>query len=308
MVDIDTFLTILYVRVDTFCKSYGRPCKKAGRKASLYVSEVVTLALFAQWVPFPSERAFYRYARKHLRAAFPGLPDYSQFNRLLREHQPALEAFFRHTIGLAVPDKPAYEVLDTFGIATRNKNRRGEGWLWLYTDIGYCSLLGWYEGFHILTATSPKGALTGLGFSPASVKEQHLTTTLLAVRENPDPRLASVGAALSGQYVADKGFNGYDFRVHWAAEYGADVLCAPRRCDPIHWPKSWHRRLAGLRQIAETLHDKLLHAFRLATERPHTLAGFWSRLLAKAALHNFCIWLNRKLGRPNLAFADLIDW
>jgi len=30
-------------------------------------------------------------------------------------------------------------------------------------------------------------------------------------------------------------------------------------------------------------------------------------LAAKAALHNFCIWLNQRLGRPNLAFADLID-
>jgi len=31
-------------------------------------------------------------------------------------------------------------------------------------------------------------------------------------------------------------------------------------------------------------------------------------LAAKVALHNFCIWLNRQLGRPDLAFADLIDW
>jgi hypothetical protein len=26
------------------------------------------------------------------------------------------------------------------------------------------------------------------------------------------------------------------------------------------------------------------------------------------ALHNFCIWLNDKLGRPRLAFADLLGW
>jgi hypothetical protein len=26
------------------------------------------------------------------------------------------------------------------------------------------------------------------------------------------------------------------------------------------------------------------------------------------ALHNFCIWLNQELDRPNLAFADLLDW
>jgi hypothetical protein len=25
-------------------------------------------------------------------------------------------------------------------------------------------------------------------------------------------------------------------------------------------------------------------------------------------LHNFCIWLNAQLGRPLLAFTDLVDW
>jgi hypothetical protein len=26
------------------------------------------------------------------------------------------------------------------------------------------------------------------------------------------------------------------------------------------------------------------------------------------ALHNFCIWVNEQLGRPRLAFADLVNW
>jgi hypothetical protein len=33
-----------------------------------------------------------------------------------------------------------------------------------------------------------------------------------------------------------------------------------------------------------------------------------ARLSAKVALHNFCLWLNDHLGRPLLAFADLIAW
>jgi hypothetical protein len=31
-------------------------------------------------------------------------------------------------------------------------------------------------------------------------------------------------------------------------------------------------------------------------------------LAAKMALHNFCMWLNASLGRPQLAFTDLVDW
>jgi hypothetical protein len=48
--------------------------------------------------------------------------------------------------------------------------------------------------------------------------------------------------------------------------------------------------------------------FRLDEERPHTLFGFQARFAALAALHNACIWINRSLGRPDLAFADLTEW
>ena len=66
--------------------------------------------------------------------------------------------------------------------------------------------------------------------------------------------------------------------------------------------------MAGVRQIVETVNEKLQHAFRLSRERPHALEGAQARVAAKVALHNFCIWLNRQLGRPGLAFADLVDW
>jgi hypothetical protein len=46
----------------------------------------------------------------------------------------------------------------------------------------------------------------------------------------------------------------------------------------------------------------------LDRERPHDLSGFQARLAAKMALHTFCIWLNAQLGRPRLAFTDLVDW
>jgi hypothetical protein len=63
MVDVvDTFLTTLYVMVDDFCQS--RPQKerttRPGPSASLSPSEVITLAIFARFSRFASERDFYR--------------------------------------------------------------------------------------------------------------------------------------------------------------------------------------------------------------------------------------------------------
>src|ERR1041385_1417556 len=129
MYDFDTFLTTLYVIVDTFCKSLPPKTKRPGPQASLCVSEVLTLALVSQWAQFPSERAFYRWAQAHLRAAFPTLPAYSQFNRLLRAHQAELVAFFVHSVERARCPSDLYEVLDAFGVAVRNPVRRGQGWL-----------------------------------------------------------------------------------------------------------------------------------------------------------------------------------
>ena len=60
--------------------------------------------------------------------------------------------------------------------------------------------------------------------------------------------------------------------------------------------------------MVETVFDKLLNTFRLDRERPHELQGLRTRLAAKVTLHNFCICLNRQVGRNNLAFVDLFGW
>ncbi len=77
MVDVDTFLTALYVMVDDFYKSRSPKQQRPGPDASLSPSEVITLAIFARWSRFSSERDFYRYANNRLREAFPTLPERS---------------------------------------------------------------------------------------------------------------------------------------------------------------------------------------------------------------------------------------
>ena len=98
MIDTNTFLTTLYVVVDDFCKSALPPESPHYPAPSLTRSEVVTLAVFGQWNHFQSERDFYRYAKQHLVAAFPTLPDRSQFNRLVRQHTRTITNFFRSLV------------------------------------------------------------------------------------------------------------------------------------------------------------------------------------------------------------------
>jgi hypothetical protein len=171
MVDVDTFLTTLYVRVDDFCHSYP-PKTNPGPEASLSESEVVSLAIFARWNRFTSERDFYRYAEANLRDAFPTLPDRSQFNRLACSHIELIEAVAVHLVALLEARRCPYEVLDSSAMPVRDAKRRGSGWLAGQADIGWSNSLGWYEGFRLLTSVNPQGVITGFGFAPASTKDQ----------------------------------------------------------------------------------------------------------------------------------------
>ncbi len=307
MLDVDTFLTALYVMVDDFCQS--RPRKRSpGPQASLSDSEVVTLAIFACWGRFSSERDFYRYATVHLRDAFPALPHRSQFNRLVRDHLDLIEEMALHLADVMKARGCPYEALDSSAMPVRDAKRRGEGWLAGYADVGWSNRLGWYEGFRLLVAVDPTGVITGFGFSAASATDQQVAETFFAVRHRPNSRLPSVGTAAAGPYVADKGFEGEENHRRWLDRYGARIIHPPKRNSRKPWPKRLRRWVAGLRQIVESVYDKLFNAFGLHRERPHDIGGLRARLAARAVLHNFCMWLNEQLGRPRLAFADLLGW
>jgi hypothetical protein len=312
MLDVDTFLTALYVMVDDFRQSHPPTKRPPGPKASLSESEVITLAIFARWSRFASERDFYRYASGHLREAFPTLPKRSQFNRSVRLHTELIEEVALHLAEEVMEedrDECPYEALDSSAMPVRDAKRRGAGWLAGYADIGWSNSLGWYEGFRLLTAVDPSGVITGFCFAAASTADQQMAETFFAVRARPNPRLISVGSAFfSGPYVTDKGFEGAENHRRWLDCYGARLICPPKRNAREVWPKRLRRWVAGIRQIVESVYDKLFNSFGLWRERPHELSGLRARLAARVALHNFCIWLNDQLGRPRLAFADLLGW
>lgn len=339
MMDADTFLTRLYVSVDDYCKSRGIPptalSGHRGPAPALSPSEVVTLALYSQWGPFPSERSFWRHATLRLRGAFPRLPTRPQLNRLIRSHEHLTLAFGLAT-GQAVlrsaEPGAAFEVLDSTAVVTRNHKRGApsHGWLAGEADIGYSSRLGWFCGMRLLAAVSPRGVVTGYGIAPASVSDQPLTTTFLSARANPaiGARLQSVGQSavatsadpaaqdLAAQgpayYLADGGFSGRALHERWREETGAGVITSPggnrHSTSRERWPASLRHWLSHHRQVIESVFDRLLFTLRLSRERPHTLRGLTARLAACVALYNFCIQTNYETGRPLLAFADLIAW
>src|SRR5829696_8359450 len=309
MLEVDTFLTALYVMVDDLCHSHQTERSRPGPDASLCASEVITLSIFGRWSRFASERDFYRYAEAHLKEAFPTLPDRSQFNRLVRFYAEDIEYIAVKLGQIMEGGEHPYQALDASAMPIRDLKRRGHGWLAGQADIGWSNSLGWYEGFSLLSAVDSSGVITGFCFGAASTADQQMAETFFAMRARPNRRLISVGSAAAGPYIADKGFEGAENHRRWLESYGAHLIHPPKRNSKKRsWSKRLRRWVAGIRQIVETVFDKLFNTFGLWRERPHELEGLRSRLAARVALHNFCIWLNDRLGRPRLAFADLLGW
>ena len=70
MVDVDTFLSTLYVITDDFCQRLTHPRGGLAPRPPCVIGELITLAIFARWSRFASERDFYRFACSNLREGF----------------------------------------------------------------------------------------------------------------------------------------------------------------------------------------------------------------------------------------------
>jgi hypothetical protein len=307
MTDLVTAITALYLLVDDAAVHLPPLPVRPGPAPALARSEVLTLALLAREPRFRSERAFWRFAEASLRPLFPRLPSRTAFNRAVRRCGADLTALALHLadrLGAATaPD----EAIDTTAVPVRAVKRRGRSHLAGLVDIGHGGRLGWVCGGHLLVAVTPEGIVTGWGVAPASVNDRVMADHLFAARTGDVP-LPSAGRLASGVYLADTGFAGRTCQRDWQQRWGAEVVAPASPQSPRRPPPRDRRRLAGRRQIVETVIGRLLRDLGIGHDRPHTLAGWLARMAAAMAMHNAVCSLNRHAGRPLLAFADLIGW
>jgi hypothetical protein len=226
----------------------------------------------------------------------------------MRQHHAALVALVRHLVALWAAPRCLSEARDRSGVPTREAPRRGAGWWPGLAALGWRNRRGWDAGFPRRRAVHPVGVMTGLGCGPARATEPPLADPCWAWRPPAQPQLPSVGAPARGASVVDKGCEGQAHQARGWQPSGAQGICPPQRQSRSPWPQPLRRWRAGGRQSVATVHDQLFQTFRLARERPHDLSGFRTRVAAKVARHNCCMWLNEPLGRPRLAFTDLVDW
>jgi hypothetical protein len=334
--DLDTFMTTLYVLIDDWYKSDISHLMKrhAGPAVQMSDSEVLTVAIAGQWqtgMPWRSERGLVRYMQQHGRHWFPGMLDRSQFNQRVRDLWAALVRLQQLIAqGLTVGD--LYECVDCTplphcSLAQAASHTRH----WLSGHLGYGGNNGgWYFGEQVLVSVSAAGVVTGWVVGQAQIDDRWMLEAFLSTRqdhmrlsgpeqtdhkrtqpaqvatpESFSPAIAA-GRANHVPYLADEGFNGARWIDHWQTEYAATVIAAPPTNAPRLWSRADKQWLAHHRQIVETVFARLSDVFRLKRLEAHSDWGKLTRLAATMAAYNIGIWINRMLHRPDGALATLV--
>ncbi len=328
-VDVETFLVAVYTLVDDLYQAHLAPVKprRRGRRPVLSDSEVLTLLLLAQWLG-NSERGLLRHAHAYWRSYFPRRLSQSAFNRRVRDLGSTCAALLQLVATELGSARAAYQVADTVPVplaqSCRGKHHR------LFADEAAIGRGGsdkhFYYGQAMLLAVAPDGVITGFVAGPASTEGRWLLDALLTWRWNPAARPwtaaevptprsrgyvgptgprwwpGTVGARSTVPYITDAGFSGVDWSRHWhddleatvitTQQYGPDAAAVLR--SHHHW-----------RQIIETVNDILNTALHLPYLRAKTPWGVVTRLTAKCTAVNVGIWVNRLLGRAELAIDTL---
>ena len=293
--DLDSFLTELYVVLDDWWQAQPTRRRRPGRPSRLSPSEVLTLAVVAQWPRWRSERDFWRFADRHLRPWFPQLGSQSQLNRQVRAAEPRLRAAQQGLARQLAGPAEIYHVLDTTLIPAMQRVRSCRYGLFAgQASFGWCvSKTEWVYGFKVALSVSRSGVITAFGLAPANWDERPIGDALLALD----------GFDL---YLTDKGFASPRWEQRWRAVYQAEVITTPPRSFRRAWSTATYRWAAGHRQVVEQVIDQLKDLFALERHRAKTLSGLLARLAAKVTAFTLGEWLNVQHHRPLRHLADLL--
>lgn len=335
--DLDTFMTTLYVLIDDwYTEDVQKQMKRhAGPTCKLTDSEVLTVAIAGQWrigVPWQSERGVVRYMLKHGRQWFPQMLGKSQFNHRVRQLWAALVRLQQTVADWLETEADLYECIDCTELPICSLSQAASyDQHWLSGRLGRGGNNGgWFYGEQLLLSVTRAGAITGWLVGMAQVDDRWMMEAFLSTRQGRmqiiGPEQASkkryqsdfvpsihsfspaigVGHHRSLPYLADQGFNGERWLSHWQHEYELTVIAAPPMNARQRWNRATMKWLSSHRQIVETVISRLSEVFGLKRLNAHRDWGKITRLAAKMAAYNIGCYFNRLLGRPDGALATLI--
>ena len=280
-IDMVTLLTTVYVEVDDWYEAEGKAWRahKPGVRPKFKDSEVLTLLLMQEYMPYPGETQFLGYMRANYSDLFPNLPDQSQFNRRAKGCRELLERLRLYWLDKLVPVAQGVLILDTkpVPVVGYKRSKRHSDFAGSAT-YGYCaSRKMHYFGYKLVMLTTLTGRPLVYDLVPAHMDERQAAQTVLQrVRDT--------------QVLADKGFIGKDWQGTILSQTGNVVWTYKRRNQTTKNPPIVAYFLARFRRQIETTFDLLQNTGRcLERLLARSVIGLVTRIAAKMTA--YCLTL-----------------
>jgi hypothetical protein len=281
--DIETLFTVVFMLVDDWFRR--NPRRQVGRKAIFSDSEVVSLVLVMDFVPYPSERQYLAYVRANYLQLFPRLLDQSQFNVRARSLRYAVEQLRKHWQHKLLEEVQAYLLLDTkpVPVMTYKRSKAHSDFL-DSAAYGYCASRSMkYYGYKLVMFSSLDGLPISYELVPANTDERRAAEELL--EQFPTTHL-----------LTDKGFIGDFWQQELRDSLGITILCPKRRNQKPNDP-GLEPLWGSLRQRVEGVFNELQNLGknleRLSTK---TVVGLTARVAALITSHTLKLLLKRSFG------------
>lgn len=289
--DLDTLATALYVRVDDLLKSTPSGLRGARESGSRRLSdaELLTLAVMQALLGHTSEARWLRFARAHLRALFPSLPQQPGYNKRLRKLSATLgwliTALARETTlwtdDVWIADSTPVE-------CGRSRETAQRSDLAGFAEYGYCaSHSRYFWGLRLHLVCTLGGLPVGFALTGAKADERH---TLLHILTATPELTGRAGQTL----IADKNYFGREFEAA-LPKAGITLLRPARKGEP---ERPGARFFKPLRQIIESINDTLKGQLDLEQHGARTLSGVLARIWQRVLALTTAIWHNDHIGAP----------
>ena len=276
-ISIAELLLVIYVIVDDWYLLQGQILLKGktGRKPEFTDSEVITLMLAQDFIPYPGENQFIGYMQANYPDLFPDLITQSQFNRRVRNLRLLVEALRRYwlqELGLLTQIDLLLDTKPVPVMGYKRSKRRSD--FAGSADYGHCASRNMkYYGYKLVSLCTLEGIPVVYELVPA----------------NTDERLAaeSVLYALRGcRIYADKGFIGENWQEKIYRHTRNRIYTTKRANQAEQNPVSFDRWLNSIRERIEGVFNEIQNTGRnIERLLAKTVIGLTTRVIAKMTSH-----------------------
>jgi hypothetical protein len=276
-ITISDILTIIFVLVDDWYKAEGVKLLrgKSGKKPVFSDSEVITLMLAQDYIPFPSETQYIEFIRANHLDMFPKLVDQSQFNRRARALRLLVEQLRRYWIIQKGWNRQTCYLMDTkpVPVLSYKRNKKRSDFLGK-AGYGVCISRNLkYFGFKLVAISTMRGVPMLYDLVPANSDERRAAEAIIDQISGCD-------------LFTDKGFIGLAWQTQ-IFDQTNNLIWTPRRSNQYlqntrsldHWLSSVRERIEG---VFHEIQNTGRNIERLLTK---TVLGLCTRIIAKMTSH-----------------------